>query len=160
MKAKKLATSIIAIIIIIGFVLTISSLSKTTPSTPGYLGNTAGNIYNSGLFCENDGYIYFSNFSDDGNLYRMTTDFTKFEKLHNDKVAYINADEHYIYYVRQNYKRITSDTLFKAYACGICRLNKDGTRFKSITSDYAAMTVLYDNNLYFQIFMVHISLTS
>lgn len=148
---KKIIKPLIFIAIILGFILIINKLSETKFSSAGTLGNTAANIYNGGLFCENDGYIYFSNFNDSGSLYRMTENCDGFEKLYSDKAAYINADEHYVYYVRQNYKRKTSNTAFNAFNFGICRLNKsNGKGFKSVSSDYAEMMILYDNNLYFQ----------
>ena len=65
-------------------------------------GNTAGNLYNGGLFCEYDGTVYFSNPSDGGKLYSMSPDGSNLAKLCDDTVSYINADEHYLYYVRNN----------------------------------------------------------
>ena len=48
---------------------------------PGTVGNTAGNLYNSGLFCEYDGTVYFSNAADNGALYSMNVDETEVKKL-------------------------------------------------------------------------------
>ena len=44
-------------------------------------GNTASNLYNSGLFCEDEEYIYFSNASDDNRLYRMKKDGSEIKKM-------------------------------------------------------------------------------
>lgn len=65
-------------------------------------GNTPGNLYNNGLFCEADGMVYFSNPSDNHTLYSMPVSGGTATKLSDDVASYINADSHYVYYVRNN----------------------------------------------------------
>lgn len=72
-------------------------------------GNTAGNLYNSGLVCENDGVIFFANPSDSYKLYSMNSDGSDLKKLSDDIVTYINADSNYVYYVCNN-PRTTNDS--------------------------------------------------
>lgn len=56
--------------------------SQRVKMNEGYVtGNTAGNLYNGGLFCESEGVIYFSNLYDDGCLYSMLPDETDIKKL-------------------------------------------------------------------------------
>lgn len=62
------------------------------------VGNTAGNLYNGGYFCENDGFVYFSNPYDNYALYRMTPDETDMEKLITTETKCINVMGDYIYY--------------------------------------------------------------
>ena len=65
-------------------------------------GNTAGNLYNEGLFCEYGDYIYFANPSDGGKLYSMRHDGSELTLVSDDVATYINADANYLYYVRNN----------------------------------------------------------
>ena len=67
----------------------------------GYVnGNTAGNLYNEGYFCEKDGIVYFANPADNYCLYSMNPDGTNIKKLEDQSVSYINVDDHYIYYCK------------------------------------------------------------
>ena len=101
---KKFVIGILAIILIGIFIYFGTGLA--TPKTKmneGYVnGNTAGNLYNGGLFCESNGTIFFSNPSDGGKLYSMDSNGQNLKKLANDVATYINADENYVYYVRNN----------------------------------------------------------
>ena len=65
-------------------------------------GNTAGNLYNAGLFCESNGTVFFANPDDKYRLYSMDLDGSNLAKISDDTVMYINADSHYVYYVRNN----------------------------------------------------------
>ena len=65
-------------------------------------GNTSGNLLNGGLFCENEGKIYFANPYDGNRLYCMNNDLTSIKKLFDDRVSYINSAEKYIFYTRRN----------------------------------------------------------
>ncbi len=96
---KKTIIFIFVLALIIGGFTALSHYSnKVYYNEEDVTGNLAGNLYNGGLYCEVDGTIYFSNPADDGALYSMAPDCTDVKKLSTDKVASINADEHYIYY--------------------------------------------------------------
>ena len=60
---KKKISIIIAVIVIIALIAAAAIfhyLSNRTHFNEGYVnGNTAGNLYNGGLFCEYDGTVYF-----------------------------------------------------------------------------------------------------
>jgi hypothetical protein len=115
------------------------------------IGNTVGNIINGGLFCENDGKIYFSNDSADGSLYVMQSDCSDIRKLSDDKAVYINADENYVYYVRANNTRENQSANFLMfYNTGIFRINQNGSGLKAITGDPGAYLTLKGNDLFFQ----------
>jgi len=106
MAVVKRVLIILSVITVIGIIAVFAySSNRTYLNDEDLVGNTAGNIYNGGLFCERDGRIYFSNDNDDGSLYVASSDLTKFKKLHNDKAVYINVDENYIYYLRANNTR-------------------------------------------------------
>ena len=93
---KKKISIIIAVIVIIALIAAAAIfhyLSNRTHFNEGYVnGNTAGNLYNGGLFCEYDGTVYFSNPSDGGKLYSMSPDGSNLAKLCDDTVSYINAE--------------------------------------------------------------------
>ena len=101
-RAKIIVLSILAVILAAAGVYIYSYINRFVYNDPNLAGNTAGNINNGGLFCEYNGYIYFSNPYDDGALYRMNSDCTNARKLSDDHVAYINVDGNHIYYVRNN----------------------------------------------------------
>ncbi len=101
---KKILIVILAVVVIIaiGFFGN-KLLNPETKMNQGYVnGNTAGNLYNGGLFCEYNGVIYFSNPSDSGKLYSMDSDGKNLKKLSNDNATFINVDDNYIYYIRNN----------------------------------------------------------
>lgn len=115
------------------------------------IGNTAGNIFNGGLFCEQDGKIYFSNPNDDGALYVMNSDCTNIKKVHSDKAVYINADENYLYYLRANYTRESNvGSLLQFNNSGIYRITHRGKDLKLISRNPGAYLTLQGNFLYYQ----------
>ena len=133
-------------------VITVSILSKRTVlSTSMKCGNTAGNLYNYGLFCEDGDRIYFSNINDQGALYSMKKDYSDFKKISSDYVRYINADENYIYYSRNNnLKDKASRSIFIFYSNGIYRMSKSGHNLKMLWNKPIGTMVLYRNKIYYQ----------
>lgn len=98
---KRIITAAISVCAIA--LLTISYVSSVKSHTipkndDNAIGNTAGNLYNGGYFCENDGYVYFSNPYDNYALYRMKPDETEIEELVTTQTKCINAMGNYIYY--------------------------------------------------------------
>lgn len=91
----------IAVIIVIAIIITLT-LTKKSSKIPengnNVVGNTAGNLYGGGLFCEKGGYVYFSNSYDGGALYRMLPNESEFEKILSVEVNNINVDDNYIFY--------------------------------------------------------------
>ena len=129
----------------------IYSSGRTYLNDEELTGNTTGNIYNGGLFCEKDGRIYFSNDNDGGSLYVMNSDTTNIKKLHSDKAAYINADENYVYYLRANNTRENnSGSVFTFNNTGIYRINQNGKGIKLISSNPGAYVTVKGNYVYYQ----------
>lgn len=99
---KKRVITIICVVFIILICIGITLVSRINSSVPqnpaGTVGNTAGNLYNRGLFCENDGYVYFANAYDNNALYSMRSDESDLKKLIAAEVSSINADSKYLYY--------------------------------------------------------------
>lgn len=145
-------TLIILTVLALGGIYLYSS-GRTYLNDEDLVGNTAGNIYNGGLFCERDGRIYFSNDNDDGSLYVMSSnaDEGSFKKLHYDKAAYINVDENYIYYLRANNTRENSSGSLLAFNnTGIYRINQNGKKLKLICSNPGSYVTVFGNHVYYQ----------
>lgn len=116
----------------------------------GYVnGNTAGNLYNGGLFCEYDGTIYFANPNDNNRLYSMDTDGQHLKKLSNDVANYINADDHYVYYVRNNVGDNLDYEFFSFYRNALCRIPKNGGNAAILDTDPCNYASLIGNYIYY-----------
>jgi hypothetical protein len=115
---------LLAIAVAIGIYRRISTQTKFNGTYVN--GNTAGNLYNSGLFCENGGTIFFSNPDDDGKLYCMDSNGANLKKLNDDTPTYINADANYVYYTRNNPSDDTSFSFLNINTHSLCRMNRNG----------------------------------
>ena len=135
------------------------NLDRTYFNEEDEIGNTTGNIYNGGLFCEQDNRIYFSNNSADGCLYVMNPDLTGYKQITEDKAVYINADENYLYYVRANNTRENNKGGFLVfYNTGVYRIRHNGSDLMAFTGKPGAYLTLRGNNIYFQRYDVNIGL--
>ncbi len=103
--------------------------SRKTKENEGFVnGNTPGNLYNEGLICEYDGIIYFANPSDGDRLYSMDTSGRNLTKLSDDIVSYINADENYLYYVRNNIGGGGVFSFLNINTNSLCRMDRTSGR--------------------------------
>ncbi|MDL2302679.1 DUF5050 domain-containing protein [Lachnospiraceae bacterium OttesenSCG-928-D06] len=87
---------IVAVLAALATVYLYTNQFKSNP--PGTVGNTAGNLNNSGLFCEYDGTVYFANSYDDGKIYAMDVNEGNMRKLNNITSQNILVGGNYIYY--------------------------------------------------------------
>ncbi|MBE5929544.1 MAG: DUF5050 domain-containing protein [Lachnospiraceae bacterium] len=143
---------IIASVIVIA-VLLVKITSRVPENPTDYTGNTAGNLYNRGLFAEDDNYIYFANIADSYRLYRTTHDLTDTVRLNKDSVEYINPDASstYLYYSRINYRQNTNgNTVFDLLDSGIYRFNLKNEGLSRLYTETCGMVLLGGNNLYYQ----------
>lgn len=135
----------VLLFVIMAFVLILSG--RVTKNPPGTVGNTAGNLYNEGLFCEYNGVVYFSNTSDGGSLYCMNPDETNVKLLQPQKVRNILAGGDYIYFFHSG---ASSKSGFgqvqgmKSFA----RCKQNGKDFKSLSSEVVVSAQLVDDYLY------------
>ena len=87
------------IILLIVIVSRFAQALKAIPKNPAdTVGNTAGNLYNGGTFCEAAGKVYFSNPYDGGSIYSMNPDQSNIKKVIGASASFINAAGDYIYY--------------------------------------------------------------
>lgn len=145
---------IAAIVVILGIGIGVFFyLSEKTRFNEGYVnGNTAGNLYNEGLYCEYGDTIYFSNPDDGGKLYSMDLYGGNLTRLCDDVVSYINADENYLYYVRDNPGTGNGALSFLSISTnGLCRIDRDGAAdsILILDSDPCICAALSGNYVYY-----------
>lgn len=148
-KIKLIIIIILIGIIILAINLLSTVLSKTKFNEEYVNGNTAGNLYNGGLFCENDGIIYFANPDDGNKLYSMDLQGKNLKKISNDTVTYINADDHYIYYIRNNPRSSLNFQYFSFHQNALCRIDKDGDHLKILDKNPCNYASLLGNYIYY-----------
>lgn len=117
-------------ILIIGLIATGIIIKRVTSkvkyNTDYVNGNSQGNLYNEGTFCEYDGIIYFANPDDKYKLYSMDLNGNNVKKLCEDTAYYINADENYLYYARNNSVTDSDFFFFSNGNNSLCRLPRKG----------------------------------
>lgn len=147
-KEKKtfFAFSAIAfVIILLGVYLYFSQRISMNPE--GTVGNTAGNLNNSGLFCEYDGRVYFSNAYDGGSLYVMNPDESGMKRLNTLKVRNILAGGDYLYYFQTGSSSDSGPGQLRGMkSFDRCKLNGSGA--STLTQDTVVTGQLVNNYLY------------
>lgn len=146
---KKKAAGIIIVAVVIICIAAVIYADRFKYNEKNAVGNTAGNLSTGGLFCEDDGYIYFANPYDENKLYRMDTEGENAEKVCDDIVSYINIEGDYIYYARFNDKDAV-ETIFKGNLYGVFRLKKGSDKPEAIHAGIVTNIALYGNYIYFQ----------
>lgn len=149
-KQKQVIRIVLIILFIIAFVLTQYFLNRVVPYKDEHtLGNTPGNLNNGGLFCENEGKIYFSNLEDEGRLYVMDSNLDNIKKVYDDNASYINAAGRYLFYTRRNDKMGVSGILNFSNT-GLYRMKKNGTALDRLYEEPTQAACLYGNYVYYQ----------
>lgn len=110
-------------------------------------GNSSGNLYNAGLFCESNGTIFFANPDDKNYLYSMSPNGKDLKRLCKDSVMYINADENYIYYIRNNANY--DDSFFSFHTNSLCRIPRSGGKPTVLDNDPCIYASLIGNYIYY-----------
>jgi hypothetical protein len=149
---KKWIAIILVVVVLaagIGYGVYANYNSRTKYNETYVNGNTAGNLYNAGLFCESNGTVFFANPDDGYSLYSMDLDGSNLKKLSSDNVMYINADSNYIYYVRNNEKGTTSYGFFTFNNNSLCRMTRDGKDIIVLDPDPCIYATLIGNYVYY-----------
>ena len=148
---KKIIGIVVACVLIglfIGLIVYKTLGNRLRYNKEGDVGNTTGNLYNGGEFCEYKGYVYFSNRADANSLYRMKDDGTKVEKLHPDSVSHIQVINDYIYYVRDN--ETSADVVLRGQPNGIFRLEIGDNKAEQVYNGVVLSMRMLGNYIYFQ----------
>ncbi|MBE5877045.1 MAG: DUF5050 domain-containing protein [Lachnospiraceae bacterium] len=151
---KKIIVSICAAVVMILFAVALVNVyleDRILENPQGTVGNTTGNLYNGGLFCETDEYVYFANPYDNYALYRMLPDETKLEKIITTPSVSINAAGNHVFYYQSSSGTGTGlGYVINTY--GIRRFSKNSKRTVSgIDNALIESFVLADNSLYYQV---------
>lgn len=160
-KTKFIPLLVVMAILIIIVSLSVSyRLSKRTFLNIGNIsGNTAGNLYNKGIFCEFDNKVFFSNSYDQGDLYVMNPDGTHILKLFDDTVSYINAAGKYIYYSRNNLNEDNIGEIFRGNLFGVYRIDQTGKNLFNLSKETCGVVSLGNNQVFYQKYDTETALT-
>lgn len=149
-KTRIILISVAIAVVFTGIVI-LNAFAKKIPQNPaGTVGNTAGNLYNGGYFCEDsDGNVFFSNSFDNGSLYSMRADETNIKKLSSASVKSINTGGKYLYFYMSN-SGASTGLGFVRRVTGVYRSDKKGRNLETLSRDPAGTLLLVDNHLYIQ----------
>ena len=149
---KNIKVIIICSVIILaaaGGIIAYNILNRFEYNEDNAVGNTTGNLYNEGLFCEYGDYVYFSNPNDNGALYRMNKEGTEFEKLYDDNASYICMYNDFAYYKKFNGTH-NKDKLFSRVLYGIQRIKDNGRSSVMLHNGKIDCMVLCGNYIYYR----------
>lgn len=114
----------------------------------GTVGNTAGNLYNDGLFCEYDGTVYFVNPRQNGGIFSMAPDESNLRRLNSMAGRNLLAGGKYLYYFHTG--SLASDTRYPQIkgtkSFNRCKL--DGSKDTALCRDLVISGQLVNNYLY------------
>ena len=149
---KKAIPIIVLILIVLGAVgggLYLRHSNRTRFNDSYVNGNTAGNLYNHGLICEYQGTVYFANPSDGGRLYSMDARGGNLKKLSSDVVSFINVDDNYIYYVRNNPGNVDIFSFSNFNTNSLVRVDHNGNNVLVLDTEPALYASLVGNYIYY-----------
>lgn len=152
-RVKNIFLFLIVLSLITIVVLLLKITSRLPENPADYVGNTAGNLYNRGLFAEDENYIYFANVADNFRLYRTDHALEDVVCLNKDSVEYINPDasSSYLYYSRINYRQNTyGNTVFDILDTGIYRFDLKRKGLTRLYPDACGSVLLGGNSLIYQ----------
>lgn len=139
-------STFVVLILFLGAVLLLSGHVAKNPE--GTIGNTAGNINNSGLVCEYDGVVYFANSFDGGSLYSMTPDEQNLKRLNSVETQNILAGGKYLYYFQTGAASTGSGFGQLDGMKSFDRCDLKGHNSIGLTTDVVTAAQLVDNSLY------------
>jgi len=149
MKNQRKVIVSIVVIVIAAFLLVFWQMIDFTPENDiTATGNSAGNLYNGGYFCENGEDIYFSWPADDYNGFCMKPD-GSLKKMGISDAFSINIYNNYLYYGRNGAKGNVRSFLDRR-PYGIYRVSLSNGSSKALNSALSEYICLSGSNLYFQ----------
>lgn len=148
-KTKKILIGTILVILLAGVILLYLLSRRVTPIPEGTVGNTAGNLYNDGVFCEYKGKVYFANPYDEMSMYVMNADGTNVKRLIAASVSHINAGGKYLFYSQDTASGNPGIGYLRS-THSLCRSDLNGKHITSLSKDLIYNLQLVDNFLYYQ----------
>ncbi len=149
MNRRYIIPAVVGVVIIAALIALSVRKTHMLNNDAGVVGNTAGNLYGSGLFCEHDGKVYFANPSHSGALYVMNPDESEVKKISGSAVKYINVDDNRIYYSLSGASS-GSGLGYIRKATGLYSCNHKGGSGISYTQDAIGAVVLAGNRIFYQ----------
>lgn len=145
----KIIIFVAVLIAIVGIVGAYIYINRYVPVPDGVMGNTSGNINNHGMFCESDGYVYFSNPYDGRKLYKMNPDGTNAVCICDVPCEYINVYGKNVYFYQTPG---ADDQVFGLGGLyGICQTDINGkTGLDNLDKTICNQMIMYGDNLYYQ----------
>ncbi len=148
---KKSIIVLSIIFLILAVLCVLALLLKRIPANdPNLAGNTGGNLYNDGLFCESEGKVYFANSYDNGCLYSMNSDESDMRKLNNSQVFSINAGGKYLYYCLNSTQSGGSGLGYIRPSLGLYRSKTNGSSSTCLRNNPVITATLCGNYVYYQ----------
>ncbi|MBE5882859.1 MAG: DUF5050 domain-containing protein [Lachnospiraceae bacterium] len=137
-----------AVVLILALAVITNMLgNQVTPNPVGTVGNRAGNLNNSGLFCEHDGKVYFANSYDNYSLYVMEPSEEGIQKINDVTISNILAGGKYLYYFRAGAAGDAGlGSILSVKSFNRCEL--DGDKTESLLREVVTKAQLVDNQLY------------
>ena len=135
---------IIVLIIVISIVRTVNKIPKNDDTVTG---NSAANLVQGGLFCEDDDKVYFINTYDSNHLYKMDKNCENIEMISDDSCKCLNVAGDYIYYVRDNAAGKDITVIYSTELYGVVRMKKDGSAKTTLYSGISDSLALSANTL-------------
>lgn len=147
-KPLKIIIAVITAVLLL-LVLVWSLMAQRIALNPeGTVGNTAGNLYNEGLFCEYDGTVYFSNSNTNGGLFRMSPDESNISRINTLKVRNLLAGGKYLYYYESGTLSTNSEFGVLTGTKSFNRCELDGRRNAALSRELLSTAQLVGNYLY------------
>ncbi len=150
MKKIKNILLILIPVLILTILFLFSLLSKRVEKNPsGTIGNTAGNLNNGGLFCEDEEKVYFANAYDNYTLYSMNPDETEVVKLSDARISSLNQAGNFLYYYQSSIGG--TDNFASMFRIdGLYRCKKNGKSSVCLKRVPVPSLALVDNTLFYQ----------
>lgn len=146
-KQKRIIIGIVVTLLLVTLFVIMIFLKRVSMNPDGTVGNTAGNLNNSGLFCEYNGTVYFANSFDGSSLYAMNPDETDIRRLASLEVQNILAGGKYLYYF-QTGSTSTSGIGQVRGRRSFNRCDLYGKDTATLTTDVVVTAQLVNNYLY------------
>lgn len=140
---------IAVLVLLTGGLIVYSVLNNSARLPEDAIGNTAGNLNNTGLFAESDGTVYFANPYDNGCLYSMNEDQSNIKKLSELSAKYINAAGDYVFFSGTNNDTTTGFSTIITKP-SLVMLSSDGKKEKILSNEVTQVMLLVGNRLYYQ----------
>lgn len=144
----KIVLAVVFFLIILFLITILRNVDFTPENDISAVGNTAGNLYNGGYFCENGDTIYFSWPADDYRIYSMEAD-GSVKKTNIIDAFSINIYNNYLYYGRNGAKN-TSRSFLDGRPFGVYRVSLRTGRSKTLSSSLCEYVCLSGSNLFLQ----------